>query len=394
MTILAMYRWENNAVFVSDFRVSYDGKNQVDVLSKFITFDNRLGIFTAGNLELWKGAVPIIQSVMREVTMDNVAEEGPLQLALTRYTESIPTARDKPRLKYGGIGFMLDEETGTNIVFSLEGEASRGLRITPLEDGCIVMGSGKNIPMIEDRLGAVLNQHKAEQPDNVPEIESKLKGEVTDYITRCGASAYRKLGISPVFATSRLAAGGFNMTGIETHGGSFSTYGPPRRYHYSFQRIDGQMVLQNHLTNRVIVVNEIKDYSDSEVDVLFDPLGLMGGVDPIPCAVGDTVYFMNQWVEDDFLDRTVYKTGIFYFKGQPMCNPNYQQLANIIMEELDNPEAVPYVNTGDIGLIIPAEKCSSFEAGISTQILNHTWMAEHITNYDKFYDPPADSAGN
>ncbi|KAA8995542.1 hypothetical protein F4V43_19275 [Paenibacillus spiritus] len=365
-------------------------------MSKFVSFENKLGIFTAGNLPLWQGAVPIIESVMHEVTMDNVAQQdGPLQLALQRYTESITTDRNKPKPQYGGIGFMIDEDNGINTVFSLEGKASEGLRITPLGDGCIVMGSGKQIPMIQENLGDLLNKHIAERPGNIPEVESVLKREVTEYISRCGASAYHKLGISPVFATSRLAKGYFSMTGIEISGGSYSTYEPPRSYHYSFQRKDGQLMLQDHLEGRYIVVNEIMDYSEITVDEMFDPMGLTEGFDPCICTVGDTVYFMNQWVENDFFDRTVYKTGVFHFKGQLMCNPNYQRLAQFGLEELKKPETGSYVNTGNIVLNIPAEKCSSFEAGINTQILNHPWMAEHITNYEDFYrinnDPPADS---
>lgn len=384
MTILAMYRWGDKAVFASDFRISFLAGNQVDVISKFVPFEKKLGIFTAGDVDLWKGAVPIIESVMHEITIDNVVQQdGPLQLALQRYTEAVPTARDKPKPCYGGIGIMVDEDKGINSVFSLDGEASSGLRIAPLEDGCIVMGSGRQIPMIQENLSKLLDKHIAERPYNLPEVESVLEGAILNLISQCGASAYRKLGISPVLATSRLSEGGFKMTGFETEGSYISTYESRRDYHYSFERINEQLMLQDHLNGKTFVVNEIVHFSDTEDDELFDPKGLADRFDPCPYSVGNTVYFMNQWVEDDFIDQTVYKTGIFYFKGQSLCNPNYEQLA---YHKLENPEKSVkelYRNTGYIGLKIHAEKCSSFEAGIQKQIQSHEWMAEHITNYDE-----------
>ncbi|WP_025683014.1 hypothetical protein [Paenibacillus maysiensis] len=120
-------------------------------------------------------------------------------------------------------------------------------------------------------------------------------------------------------------------------------------------------------------------------DEIFDPEGLAEKFDPCPYAVSNTVYFMNQWVEENSIDQTVYKTEIFHYKKQPLCDPNYEQLANYSTDDPEESEKELYRNTGYIGLTIPPEKCSSFEAGIQAEIHNHEWMAEHISNYHELY---------
>ncbi|TVX99395.1 hypothetical protein [Paenibacillus cremeus] len=384
MTIIAMFRWGDKAVFASDFRVSFTAGNQVDIMSKFIQFENRIGIFTAGDVGMWKGAVPKIESVLDETTFENVGQqEGPLHLALQRYTESTPA---NGNLLYGGIAFMVEPERELHTVFKLYGQAGRGFSITTLEDGCVVMGSGDRIPGIEEHLGDILRRHTEVRSYNLPEVESVLKRNLHEWIARCGSSAYRKLGISPVMATSRLAGGAFQMTAIETHGDHYPSNGPRKSYHYSFTRVNGQLMLKDHRQGKTLVVNEIVDFSiQQDDDELFDPQGLTERFDPCSYAVGDTVFLMNQWVEADFVERSVYKTGIFRFKGQPLCNPNYERLSHITVEDMDPSETTPYANTGYIALLIPEEKHRSFEAGIQEHILNHQWLADHINNYEEIH---------
>lgn len=383
MTIIATFRWGDKAVFASDFRVSFTAGNQVDIMSKFIQFGDCIGIFTAGDVELWRGAVLIIEGVLQEITLENIEQQdGPLQLALQRYTEATTS---NGVVRYGGIGFMVDPEQGLNTVFKLEGRAGHGLSITALGDGCEVMGSGGHIPRIKENLDDLLCQHVVERPYNLPEVESVLKRNIQYWIGRCGASAYRKLGISPVLATSRLAEGGFQMTGIETQGDQFPSNRPRRTYHYSFTRENGQLMLQDHRNNKSLVVNEVVAFTNTQDDQLFDPEGLTERFDPCSYAVGENVYLMNQWVELDFVERTIYKTGIFRFKGHLLCNPNYKRLGHITVEDLKPSETEPYVNTGYIGLIIPEDKHRSFEAGIQEHILNHPWLADHINNYEEIH---------
>ncbi|WP_025683013.1 hypothetical protein [Paenibacillus maysiensis] len=208
-------------------------------MSKFIYLkDKQLGFFKAGGVKLWEDAVPFIESVLHEITIENVAlQEGPLQLALQRYTEAIAVERGKPKPQYGGIGVMIDENKGINTVFKLDGKASEGLRVAALNDGIVVIGSGKQIPKIEEHLGNLLDKHIAEHSFNLPEVVSVLKRGILEQISRCGASAYQKLGISPVIATSQLEKKHFTMPGFEIKGSTFSTNAPRRDYHYSYKRI-------------------------------------------------------------------------------------------------------------------------------------------------------------
>jgi len=155
LTILLAYRKENKSVFVSDFRVSFRGANQIDAMSKFIPFGDRLAFFTAGSVRMWNAIVSVIPSVLSGVTFENVDDEqGPLFLALRNQTEQTPNSTEDSGF-FGGFGIYVDTSTNRNTVFQIEGQAGRGLRISQLQDGVTVMGSGSSIPSISGNLKGV-----------------------------------------------------------------------------------------------------------------------------------------------------------------------------------------------------------------------------------------------
>ncbi|SEU26320.1 hypothetical protein [Paenibacillus sp. NFR01] len=383
MTILAVYRWGDKAVFASDFRVSFRAGNQVDVMSKFMRFGDRLGIFIAGDVSLWRGAVPIIEGVRDRLTLENaVQDDGPLKLALQRYTESLNTANHP---SYGGIGVMVDAEGQRNAVFSINGQAGYGVSISSIEDGCTVMGSGQAVPMIQEHLRLQLEAITS-RLDDPYDVEAFLSRETLNWISRCGASAFRKLGITPALATSRVEQGSFNMTGVEVNGSVISVDdGSSTHYHYTFERIEDQIMLLDHRKQRSFMVNEIVDFSVRTDDELFDPEGLSEGFDPTPYAVEGSVFFMNQRVTGSRVTRQLFRTATFEYRNQTLCHPGYELLAGQVLTELDVHEREAYQPTREIGLVIPPEKVGSFVAGVGHQIQNHEWMAEHIANYHEIY---------
>lgn len=382
MTILAAYKRSNKTVFVSDFRVSFDGENQVDTMSKFLPFDNRLGFFTSGSVRLWKSVVETINTVIPQVDIQNVCDEnGPLFRSLRKMTEETPFMEEDPGY-FGGFGFYINSETKQHILFQIEGQAGHGIRIFKQPEGISVVGSGTCIPRIEDTLEQEMDRYVSEKGFYIKDAAEKLRSDLKGILIRCGSSSFKKLGISPIFNISGIIDSSFEMFGEEIKGGRYVDGGTSKEYHFSFERLNGKMILCDRCTNKQHPVHDITTfpYGESE-EVEFDPEGLTKDFDPSCFVSGDNIYFINQWVFDKEMDRVIYKTTPFIYKQRVLADPNYIHLAKGIRTLWDS-EIKIYKNIRRYGLIIPQEKQKEFEHNVQSNLFDEEWLSKNIKNMD------------
>lgn len=383
MTILAAFKEGDAISIVADFRVSF-ASNQVDAISKFFIVDDKMGFFTAGSVYLWRQAASIIQANTHGITFENVAvEDGPLHSSLRSLIERSP----KTHGMFGGIGVYWDRANNQSLYFELVGQAGNGLRIRVIEDGVIVLGSGSQIPKVSELLEQEIQRHLERSGGFYPfDTAEVIRRQLKFILSRCGSSSYGKLGISPIFSLSAMNSDGFMMRGEEIKGEHYMSGATPIRYHFSFERKDGHLVLYDHLDNRTIKIHDVSDFPhNGQTGIEFDPEGLTTRFDAPSYLSGDTIYIMNQWVEDTFVDRTVWKTTPFTFMGRIMANPLYKKITSVHKNNLQSAVLSHFKNTGYHGLIVLPENQTFFEAGIKRNIMNHNWLARYVENYADFY---------
>ncbi len=385
MTILISYKQQEKCVFVSDFRVSFNTANQVDAMSKFLAFDNRLAFFTAGSVVMWSMVVPVIRQVIDQVNLLNVCDEdGPLISSLRNMTEQTPYSAAG---LFGGFGIYVDTATNQNIVFQIRGLAGRGLQISHVSDGVTVIGSGANIPNIEGLLRVNLDDYVEVNEFILKPTAEKLRNEIKEILVKCGSSSFEKLGISPIFNISGLIGSAFQMFGEEIEGGRFVSGGMSREYHFSFERVNGALVLRDLLSNTEHCVHDITTFQhNGSVGIEFDPEGLTEGFDPSSCVSGHNIYFISQWVEDSFLERTIFKTTPFGNSPKLLANPNYIQLASAVCQARTSGKNI-HLNVYRHGLIINPVNQNTFEEVIQQSIFDDDLLTNYIENINDLFIP-------
>ncbi|PES95293.1 hypothetical protein CN510_16145 [Priestia megaterium] len=409
MTIALVYKYDDKAIFINDFRVTTpgkDGNKQLDALNKFRQVNDNIGMFLAGNVEYWKLALNAIGNNKDQITIDNILNiEGPLKTSLQACLERIPCQSNEI---IGAIGCLVDPDTKKNVVFKIKGKPGFGCIIEEVpDDSCIVIGSGSSIPgiqtMMYDKGANLVKNNKLNL--SLMEIATGMRNELKMIFKQCGSSSFRKLGISPIFSISLLESSSFYMCGEEIKG-SFhsSTSEKSRSFHYIFEKQDGVPILFDFDSKKKIPIKDIYDFSPESPSNIFDPERLTEGFDPSDCiGQSNDMYIINQWVDVSmnslidynklnkvdnlyFVDRTIYKVKHFIYKGQILCNPTYEVLAQEYIEDITELEAAKYNNVGKHHLILKgAFEEKVFEKLVKLNISNHQWLRELVCNYDDLY---------
>ncbi|MFY0802064.1 hypothetical protein [Peribacillus frigoritolerans] len=408
MTIAVMYKYDNKAVFINDFRVTtadLSGIRQVDAMNKFRRINNNMAIFLAGNVDHWKIAIEAIENIRDDITINNALDpDGPLKTALQSCIESIPYHSNQI---IGAIVVLVDPNTKRNITFQIRGETGRGCNVFEVpNNSCLVIGSGSNIPDIQNRLQKLAVNLTRKNKYNLLELANILRGELKLIFKKCGPSSFRKLGISPVFAISLLESCAFQMCGEEIKG-SFhsSTNEKSREHHYTYKMEEGSPILYDYITNKKVTIKDIFDFSSEDPSNIFDPEELTIGFDPTVANNGDkNMFIINQWVHRSMkdlellhegadslsdlfsLDRAIYKVEIFKYNEKVLCNPNYRKLADGLLEDIPLSEAEKYNNIGYHNLILNEDTNENIFVNLINQNLyNHQWLRNQIENYVEFY---------
>ncbi|MED4780967.1 hypothetical protein [Brevibacillus choshinensis] len=390
MTIVAAYKQDNSVSIVFDFRASFlRGENHVDSKLKYFQVDDRMGFFMAGSVSAWRLIAQTIHSIADQVTLDNVKLlNGPLYLSLRTLIETTPYDPDEPIPTIAGIGVYW-HPTQT-VYFELRGEIGSGILLSPMTDGITVLGNGSAIPGIHDLLARAVHRSIIYVPENHPlDVARDIRNSLKGIMNRCGSSSYQKLGISPVFSIAWMNETGFCMEGEELM--DYSSTDGQGRYHYSFERVNGQVVLNNHQAQETVPLEDILTFSNNgQTTVEFDPENRTTGFDaPSYISDNNTIYILVESLSSSMIQRIVYKTYAHQLvDSSVIADPRYERLCEIVLREPINHVLAPFGNaprSGNYGLIVPYNKQASFEAGIATMVLDHKWMSQHVENYADIY---------
>jgi len=383
MTIIATYRIDHRAVYVNDFRVTIgQQKKQLDSSFKFIEFEERLGLFLAGDVNLWRKLKPTINTRIREISIDNVLDhEGPFRDGLQREVEKLPSDRYS---KSGAIGFMIDNDRGQNVQFSLELSPGRGCDIEEIPIGeCIVIGSGNSIPDIRNQLSIKFRSYLECIGEDLYRLGCGLRYEIQNIMRNCGPTSFAKLGISPCMCISTLDGSHFVISGEEITGESFST---SNYYKCSFsiaKNNNGQIALTDCITNREIIINDIDNTNTNVVGDTFDPQKLTYGHDPtklFPDA--NIVYLLNQFVvPNNGLHRSLYKIEIILVCGERICNPYYSRIAENTIDGCSAETIWPHTDFDKIYFIIDEDNNIEFEQEVNARLFDQEWICTMIKSY-------------
>ncbi|MGG4495578.1 hypothetical protein [Brevibacillus reuszeri] len=389
MTIVAAYKQDNSVSIVSDFRVSYR-VNHVDSILKYFQVDDRIGFFMAGSESVWRLIAQTVYSIADQITIENVISiDGPLYRSLRTLIESTPAPPNRRTPRFAGI--VVYWHPTQKVYFELSGEIGHVLSLTSLEDGITVIGSGKAIPGINDLLARTVQKSiffaQEYHPQSVAEdMRNSLKG----IMVRCGSSSYQKLGISPVFNIAWMNELGFCLEGEEFM--HHSSTEAQERYHYSFERVNGQVVLVNHQEQETVQIEDILTFSNNgQTTVEFDhPEYRTIGFDaPAYTSNNNTIYILIESLSQSMVQRIVYRTYAHQLvDGSVIADPSYERLSEVVRREPTHQVLASFENaprSGQYGLIVPYDKQASFEAGIATMVLDHAWMSQHVDNYADMY---------
>lgn len=388
MTIIATYRMDDCAIYINDFRVTMRHPDrQLDASFKFKEFGGRLGLYFAGDVNLWRTLIPVIDMVINETSIENILDrEGPLCDRLQREVERLPFGQYSDS---GAIGFIIDDNRRQNVQFIIRLHPGRGCIIDEIQNRtCTVIGSGSSIPSISDNISRRFCSDLVTIGEDFYRLGCGVRDETQNIMRRCGPTSFTKLGISPCICISTLVASHFMIRGEELEGESFSA-GNYHRYHFSFLRnSNGEIVLVDHINSNEIVINNIENTNTNLEGDIFDPQNLTSGDDPSDLFSDENVvYLLTQFVVPEYrmVWRTLDRINFFNFREQRVCNPDYIRVANRIIEDCSPEMIQPFtqIEKGYFG--INQNGSAEFEMQINERLFDHDWLSIMVENYDRFY---------
>lgn len=386
MTIISMYRIDDRAIFLSDFRTSSNG-NQTDVALKFINFGEHIGLFFSGDATFWERCISPLQEIEGFVTINNVLEmEEPFYEKISETFWGQP-----PRIRSRAIGFVIDNETQENVLFSIDVRPERGVKVEPIEENrCLVIGSGSKIGNLESKISERISYEIEKNGYDLYHLATSMRQEVQSALNAYGTSSYRKLGISPYMALHSLAGSHFMIRGEQIEGEVF-TGKDEFHYSYSFERDEetGETVLLDTVNGQRIVISNIMNLENILDGVPFDPQGLTNGFDPEEAFPdNEFVYLFHQWVvtDDVFFDPFVYRsiTKISFVTLDENTNLRVCKYGAPIIKVVDEPlEDVDfYQDCGDQYFTVSNSRDEEFVIDLNEEnLFNHEWLSSFIDDY-------------
>lgn len=271
MTIAAVYRKDDRAIFISDFRVtkttSDNQKVPKDISFKFTQLDDRIGLFLAGDVNEWKDAISKIEIIKDKITFNNIddEEENPLR------EELISFALQECKRRLSSIGFIINDNKKENKVFKIEVFPGKGCIITPIINGVTVIGSGGNLPNIENRMKIVLKKAVSLFKDNLHGLGHCMRNEIKSTLSEIGSEAFQTYGISTIMSISILEKGSFYISGEDIEGKNINK-DKSRSLNYSFKKGEGDsIILKDIIKEKIQKLEDINSLKAGASGGIFDP---------------------------------------------------------------------------------------------------------------------------
>lgn len=386
MTIISMYRIDDRAIFLSDFRTSSYG-NQTDVALKFINIGEHIGLFFSGDATFWERCISPLQEIEEFVTINNVLEmEEPFYEKISETFWG-----QQPRILSRAIGFVIDDAIKENVLFSIEADPGLGVKIDPIEENsCLVIGGGSLIDNLESKISERISYEIEENGYDLYHLATSMRQEVQSALNAYGTSSYRKLGISPYMALHSLAGSHFMIRGEQIEGEVFTEKGG-FNYSYSFEKDEetGETVLLDTVNEQRVVISNIMNLENVLDGVPFDPQGLTNGFDPEEVFPdNEFVYRFHQWVvtDDKFFDPFVYRsiTKISFVILDENTNLRVCKYSAPIIKVVDEPlENVDfYPDCRDQYFTVSNSRDEEFVRDLNEEnLFNHEWLSSFIDDY-------------
>lgn len=297
----------------------------------------------------------------------------------------------QPSIRSRAIGFVIDNETQENVLFSIDAWPGTGVRIEPIEENsCLVIGSGSLIDNLESRIGQRISYEIEQNGVDLYHLATSMRQEVQSALNAYGTSSYRKLGISPYMALHSLAGSNFMIRGEQIEG-EVITEDDDFNYSYSFERDTetDEVVLVDTVNEERIVISNIMDLENVLDGVPFDPQGLTTGFDPeVAFPDNEFVYRFHQWVvkDDDIIGPFVYRsiTKISFVILDENTNLRVcKYSAPIIKGEDESLEDIDfYPDCRDQYFTVSNSRDEEFNRDLDEEnLFNHEWLALFIDNY-------------
>ena len=389
MTLIATYRLDDSAFYVNDFRVTMQQTfRQYDVSFKFNDFDGRLGLFLAGDVNLWKDVIAKIPSIMSNVSTDNILDQyGPFAQGVT---QEVQTHSKIMFGRSGAIGFLIDDEKKINVQFVLDLYPGQGCLVknVPL-NSCVVIGSGSVIPNIETYIEERFKKDYESYGYAPYELVCGMRNEIQSLLTKAGSSSFSKLGISPCMAVSTLVGSHFMIRGEEINGKTVVN-DQMYKYSFSFERdSDGNIILKDSINNTKQIVNDINKMNNNIHGEIFDPQLLTEETDIAERFLdANKVYLIDQWVvsnRENFIWRSVDIITFIDFKGKRICNPERRRIAYSLISNIDKSELGRYGEGKKHYFTLNEDQSNNFEENIQNKLYDHDWLLKMVPNYNEIY---------
>lgn len=421
MTLIAVHRLPRSAVFLSDARLTEtstspaDGsetKAQGDEVAKFIDADNRIRLFAAGPVSFWQDAAAEITLVADQITLDNVDEmNGPLHeavgtVAASRYRSKAvgPGTREKPPADAGALGFVLDPDTESNRVVSIEATFGLGAEIEEVDVGeSRLIGSGSRLPGLRDRFHRTaawmtgLPIFKDGCPDSLVDLFNVLRQDILAAFQSAGPGAHAQFNTGSVFIGGVLLEDWACLIGEELHDFRSSSGASV----YTLTGDEDGLVVQSG--NDVARLAPLSDASTHVTQAPLDPQRREARAG-LQAQFPDehVVYHVVQWNKDasrfDIVNqgdavrrmiraearayRSVYRTDVETRTVTILAS--FKETAPITSNDL---RSFPDVN--DYYFPVSRNLQDEFESGVADHAFDHDWWRRFVPDYDGslFIDP-------
>jgi hypothetical protein len=294
MTIAAVYRFDDKAIFVSDFRVTHKS-NLHDTCIKFEVFEEiYMGLFLAGDIDSWKHLITKLRANIKEITFENILED---EYAFSSNIKSNVGGCRKEFLgkRIGAIGFILDLKHNKNKVFVIEGQMGRAVTISEVNNNqFLIIGSAEEVPNIHRNAQSILTEvNRARFNDNISNFASALRENINSSFKAAGTDSYEKLGVSPVMALAILQEAHFNINGEEFEKVQIGNEGIKRKRYMFTKNKESEVILKDEKQEIVLKTTfNMGNYKDDneifwEGFKSYDPSSQFG--------VNEYCYHLHQW---------------------------------------------------------------------------------------------------
>lgn len=304
MTLIASCRYGTQAVYVYDIRVTKE-KQHSDALLKWLFFDERIGILTAGPIGFWKDVEKRINSDIDKINIDNIfAEDGPFrEIVLDAALAYGGSLRDKA----GALGYIIDRSTDSNKQFRIDVQLCGGARISEIacEEG-VVIGGGALVPSMESTVRSAAKTCRKIFEKDLFALGDCLRRQIISCMEAAGSSSFIKVGVSPVMALGILDSAGFyipkeDFDGIKLINGVWRDVG----YTIGCDH-DGRIVLTDGITGESLQLTPLAQDAGKYDGRTIDPERLTVGIDVTGMFPGEEVVYRFRQVASRELNPADY----------------------------------------------------------------------------------------